>query len=254
MQGAVGRGSDSARRQLRSKQLRPATLSPHESDSLRGQLVSELAQQNDAGALAKWAHRILPLKNRLSASDAQVVEEAFSAKLSQLENVEESAVNRDENNRDGQSQHIGLGEQQVTVISKPVRERDRNHVRFVASQGCLVCGRTPSDAHHIKLAEPRAMGRKVSDKFTVPICRLHHRELHRRGDERIWWEKQGIDPLPVAARLWKTTHAVDSTKAVLAGDLTGPTRLDGKHLMSGLGAVIPGQDSKTKPIVRTELK
>ena len=76
----------------------------------------------------------------------------------------------------------------MIVINKPVRERDRNHLRFVASQPCLLCGRTPSDAHHIKYAEARAMGRKVSDKFTVPVCRLHHRKLHRRGDERAWWD------------------------------------------------------------------
>ena len=43
------------------------------------------------------------------------------------------------------------------------------------------------------------MGRKVSDRFAVPICRLHHRELHRRGNEHIWWQNQGIDPLVVAA-------------------------------------------------------
>ncbi len=244
MQGAVGRGLDPAQRPLHSKQPRPVTLSPQESDSLRGQLVSELAQQNDAGALAKWAHRILPLKNRLSASDAQVVEEAFSTKLSQLENVEESAVNRDENNRDGQSQHIGLGEQQVTVISKPVRERDRNHLRFVASQGCLVCGRTPSDAHHIKFAEPRAMGRKVSDKFTIPICRLHHRELHRRGDERAWWATQGIEPLAIAANLWLKTRKIAPAIETISEDRR-PGKSNGSHF--GLGSR-PSKNSETKPI------
>src|SRR6516165_12824257 len=57
------------------------------------------------------------------------------------------------------------------------------------------------------------MGRKVSDKFTVPICRLHHRELHRRGNERAWWKNQGIDPLPIAASLWDRTHAVESAAA-----------------------------------------
>lgn len=111
---------------------------------------------------------------------------------------------------------------QVVPITKPVRERDRNHLRFVASQSCLVCGGSPADAHHLRFAEQRAMGRKVSDRFTVPVCRLHHRELHRRGDERIWWEKQGIDPLPVAARLWQTTHTGDLVASELAGDIDGP--------------------------------
>jgi hypothetical protein len=51
------------------------------------------------------------------------------------------------------------------------------------------------------------MGRRVSDEFTVPICRTHHRELHRAGDEAAWWQKLNIDPLPVALRLWQHTRA-----------------------------------------------
>jgi hypothetical protein len=74
----------------------------------------------------------------------------------------------------------------VTVRSKPLRQRDRGHLKFVATHPCLACGRSPSDAHHVKFVEQRAMGRKVSDEFTVSLCRLHHRELHRHGDERKW--------------------------------------------------------------------
>ena len=100
-----------------------------------------------------------------------------------------------------------------------MRERDRDHLRFVAAQACLVCGRTPSDPHHIKFAQQRAMGRKVSDRFTVPICRLHHRQLHRRGNERAWWQSQGIDPLAIAASLWANTHAGEpATADVMGGD------------------------------------
>jgi hypothetical protein len=42
--------------------------------------------------------------------------------------------------------------------------------------------------------------------FTVPVCRIHHRELHRSGDEAAWWQKLNIDPLPVALRLWQHTR------------------------------------------------
>jgi len=122
----------------------------------------------------------------------------------------------------------------------------------VASQPCLVCGRGPSDAHHIRFADQRAMGRKVSDKFAVPVCRLHHRELHRRGDERAWWGRQGIDPLPFAAALGERTHAVDSAAAELAGDLDRPTKLNGEHLAEGFGAAVQHQIDETKPIVPPE--
>ena len=67
----------------------------------------------------------------------------------------------------------------------------------------LVCGRQPSDPHHIRFAQQRALGRKVSDEFTVPLCRIHHRELHRKGDEAAWWKSVNIDPMPIALRLWQ---------------------------------------------------
>ena len=80
------------------------------------------------------------------------------------------------------------------ALPEPRRVRDRDHVRYVAKQPCLVCGRQPSDAHHLRFAQSRALGRKVSDEFTVPLCRGHHREVHRCGDEAAWWKKAGLDP------------------------------------------------------------
>ncbi|WMT72979.1 ERF family protein [Bradyrhizobium sp. Ash2021] len=97
--------------------------------------------------------------------------------------------------------------QLVTPISKPLRLRDRHHLKFVSTQPCLACGRSPSDAHHLKFAQQRAMGRKVSDEFTVPLCRLHHHELHRYGDERMWWQQLSLDPMSMAQRLWLRTRS-----------------------------------------------
>jgi hypothetical protein len=92
---------------------------------------------------------------------------------------------------------------------EPRRYRNKDHVRFVATQPCLVCGRQPSDPHHLRFAQKRALGRKVSDEFTVPLCRIHHRELHRKGDEAAWWNSVKIDPLPLAIRLWQHSRLVD---------------------------------------------
>jgi len=88
------------------------------------------------------------------------------------------------------------------------------------------------------------MGRKVSDRFTVPICRLHHRELHRRGNEHAWWQKQGIDPLVIAANLWAKTHATTG----LAAEIDRPTTVNG----SDFSAVVRHQNDETKPILRPE--
>lgn len=82
------------------------------------------------------------------------------------------------------------------------RKRDPEHLRHVASQNCLICGRSPSHAHHVKIAEPRAMGRKVGDQWTVPLCAFHHRALHDAGNEQNWWESMKVDPLATAEALW----------------------------------------------------
>ena len=61
------------------------------------------------------------------------------------------------------------------------------------------------DAHHRKFAQPRTLGRKVSDEFTVPLCREHHRDLHRHGNEVAWWTNFQIAPLEAANELWQAT-------------------------------------------------
>src|SRR6266404_3618336 len=65
--------------------------------------------------------------------------------------------------------------------------------------------RSPADAHHLRFTQPRAMGRKVSDEFTVPLCRTHHRDVHRYGDEVAWWSKKAIDPVGISRKLWVST-------------------------------------------------
>ena len=93
----------------------------------------------------------------------------------------------------------------VDALGKPVRLRDKERRKFVSRQPCLVCGRTPL-THHVRFVQPRALGRRVSDEFTVPLCRVHHRELHRQGDEAAWWGKLSIDPVTVALKLWQHTR------------------------------------------------
>jgi hypothetical protein len=97
------------------------------------------------------------------------------------------------------------------------------------------------------------MGRKVSDRFAVPICRLHHRELHRRGNERVWWQNQGVDPLSTAATLWASTHAAAPGDAEIVGDRNQSaelnTQFNGRHFGNGAAAVADRcQNDETKPI------
>jgi hypothetical protein len=103
----------------------------------------------------------------------------------------------------------GKIDKSVLTISEPRRLRDKAHLRFVGSQPCLICARSPADAHHLRFTQPRAMGRKVSDEFTVPLCRTHHRDIHNFGDEVAWWERRAIDPIATARLLWISTRRIE---------------------------------------------
>jgi hypothetical protein len=105
----------------------------------------------------------------------------------------------------------------VLTLATPRRYRNKAHLRYVAQQPCLVCGRKPSDAHHLRFMQPRALGRKVSDEFTVPLCRIHHRLAHRVGNEGAWWQEAGIDAVDAARKLWERTRLDHDQEAVGAG-------------------------------------
>jgi hypothetical protein len=182
-------------------------LSAALSASLRIELLSEIESLNAADDAALWAQRRLPAKNQLSATDAQQVEEAFAAKLTVTQ--AQSAKSDDVLSEQSLAKQTSAATQinkSVLVFPEPRRVRDRDHIRHVIKQPCLVCGRRPSDPHHLRFAQSRALGRKVSDEFTVPLCRGHHRELHRHGDEAGWWQLLGLDPNRAARALWLTTH------------------------------------------------
>ena len=112
----------------------------------------------------------------------------------------------------------------------PRRYRNREHLLFVARQPCLICGRKPSDPHHLRFMQPRALGRKVSDEFAVPLCRGHHRAAHHAGDEQPWWQAAGIDPVKIARKLWKQSRGnarhfplADRMPQLDAGNSKSPT-------------------------------
>jgi len=105
------------------------------------------------------------------------------------------------------------------AVSAPKRRRDADHLKYVAREPCLICGRKPCEAHHVTYAQPRAMARKVSDEFAVPLCALHHRKLHMAGDERAWWAEHKIDPLQVAKGLWEISRASLKLRIVIDDEL-----------------------------------
>ena len=100
--------------------------------------------------------------------------------------------------------HLAI-DKSVLAISAPKRHRDKAPRRYVARQPCVICGRRPSQAHHLRHAQSRGLSLKVSDEFTVPLCTIHHHEVHRVGREEAWWQERQIDPLAIAKGLWDET-------------------------------------------------
>jgi len=197
---------------------------------LRDQLIAELSRLNSAEEAANWAHRILSDKNSLNAADAQKVEQAFGTKLATLVQGAHQDLNyrpmpkgRKRRRKAQQSRRI---HKNVLALPEPRRIRDREHVKAVAKQPCLVCGRRPADAHHLRFAQSRALGRKVSDEFTVPLCRGHHREVHCSGDEAAWWARAGIDASGAARALWLKSHPLPSAIGQFGSKLQNESNLE----------------------------
>jgi hypothetical protein len=92
------------------------------------------------------------------------------------------------------------------TLAEPARLRDPDHLKFVVRHGCVICGKNRTQAHHLTFAQPNAMGRKVSDEFTVPLCATHHSELHHAGNEPDWWKEKGVDAMGIARELWESAH------------------------------------------------
>jgi ERF superfamily len=212
------RSSDNGRDRVVTKGEAPAIIDAEQSGALRDTLIAEIGNIASAEAAAGWAWKALAAKNKLAARDAKRVEGAFERRLSELASAGTDAASDDalaiaaaDPHETGTTASTDVErpediDKSVLAVAAPRRYRNREHLRGVAKQPCLICGRTPSDPHHLRYLQPRALGRKASDEFAVPLCRVHHRAVHRARDEQAWWQASGIDPIQVARKLWHDTR------------------------------------------------
>ena len=199
----------------RPRQAKPV-LGAEPSAALRDQLLKEINNVTDGDDLALWAHRRIAAKNTLTPNDALAIEAAYRALLEAP-----GGDLQDQPKATGLLAERGLAENE----DAPVNGRaiaDKGHLAFVGAQPCLICRRSPCDAHHLKFAQPRSLGRKVSDEFTVPLCRDHHLDLHRYGNETAWWANLQIVPTEAAKDLWQTT-LLDSDQSPVRKALLQPS-------------------------------
>jgi hypothetical protein len=239
-------------------------LGPDGSAALRDQLLTDVDRLSSADAAATWAHRIMAAKNSLAVADARRVEGAFAARMATLESSDgeviipplspsELAQPRLPQNRGATDpSDVSVSnrvDKSLLALPEPRRFRDKIHVKFVSKQPCLICGRQPADAHHLRFAQHRALGRKVSDEFIVPLCRGHHREVHRSGDEASWWKKAGIDPTVTARALWLETRPLPTTPDNMGTNGATSVATVQNKAKRGRPGSIRGPNSKTKPII-----
>ncbi|QOZ78414.1 single-stranded DNA-binding protein [Bradyrhizobium sp. CCBAU 53351] len=212
---------------------RPAVLHPERSAALLDQLLGELARQEGGGGLLAWTKATLALKNTLVEADAHILEAAFQKKFEQAALPELSIPKQDTASPTEQSTASSRRSDRASAVGEPPkppiadppgdlafpkeppRKRSKEHLVFVRSQPCLICKESPADAHHLKFAQPRTLGRKVGDEFTVPLCRCHHQALHQHGDERGWWANMRISPLLIAKELWEASPVNVASEASL---------------------------------------
>jgi ERF superfamily len=243
---------NSSRRKI-IRGVAPNPLPPDQSAALRDRILGEVSGLQSADHAASWARDGIIAKNSLAAADAKVVEEAFELRLSeflQSEPAEAPTVSGMAAIQATTPKQAAPGTQRsdaprsvdksVLTVAGPRRYRNKEHLRFVVQQACLVCGRKPSDPHHLRFMQPRALGWKVSDEFVAPLCRIHHRAVHRVSDERAWWKQHGIDPVKVARKLWRTTHLNESSlRPSLKTELAG---MDAALKSGGACGKAPGND------------
>jgi hypothetical protein len=237
---------------LRKPAKAASPLAPDRSAAVRDRLLGEIAGLVSIEEATGWAREGIAVKNSLTAADARAVERGFEQRLSEFNGAAApapSTISMEAAPRDlaelplqlaGATSALKTSQLDSTVaveaaetalsdvdlgagidksqlrLAEPHRYRSKEHLRFIAKQACLVCGRKHSDSHHLGFMQPRALGRKVSDEFVVPLCRIHHRAVHRVSDELAWWAKLGIDPVLVARKLWTSSRLHDGSASNVA--------------------------------------
>lgn len=99
------------------------------------------------------------------------------------------------------------------AAAHPFRLRSKPYLAHVRTFPCLNCGKH-AEAHHLQRAQPRALALKTGDQWVVPLCHTCHMQLHALGDETLWWDLLGIDPMTWAATCYGNwSNSNDRTNA-----------------------------------------
>ena len=195
---------------------RAAVLSGEASAILRDQLLAEIAGLETKDDLDAWTLRAWPKANTLAPADGDKVRQAFQAQLTQIQSTPDEGHHQPaELDPPAAKDEIRSRiDKSMLTLPETKRLRDKQHLRFVAKQPCLVCGREPCDPHHLRFAQSRGLGQRSATNsrsrcvgHTIANCTAPARS--RTGGRDAAWK-----PLEFARRLWMTTYLNRRTRIV----------------------------------------
>ncbi len=109
----------------------------------------------------------------------------------------------------------------VKTKQKRPRVEDAEHLKWIRTLKCCLCGAPDPDPAHIRSANAiygkRETGgaEKASDKWVVPLCRREHDEQHAAGNELLWWASKGVDPFGLALALHSASGDDEIAEGIL---------------------------------------
>lgn len=122
----------------------------------------------------------------------------------------------------------------VKTKQKRPRIEDAEHLKWIRTLRCCICGAPNPDPAHIRSSSAvHGKGetggqQKASDKWTTPLCRSHHDEQHNYCEERkgaagtselLWWASKGIDPFGLALALHSCSGDDEIAEGILQSNM-----------------------------------
>ena len=98
--------------------------------------------------------------------------------------------------------------------------RSSAHLAFIRLLPCVLClNPISTEAAHLRMSDGRVgkknsgIGQKPPDYFTLPLCSACHRAQHTMGNEGVFWNEHGIDPVLISLALFACGVSGDNEQA-----------------------------------------
>lgn len=102
------------------------------------------------------------------------------------------------------------------LIPKQNFIRDKNHLAFIRKLPCIVCGKSPCEAAHIRTNSGAGTGIKPGDDRVVPLCTMCHKKQHATSEVKFYYPYGGWERAVVLAKaLYEITGDIEKGKLLV---------------------------------------